>query len=99
MIGGGFDNFTEFCAFPAYCAKCDRLVTVNMFDTHRHCPKRHRIESIPLNDKTLIGELGENVVASWNYDGEQLELTDGHYFCPACHQFTLTFEDGGVLWD
>jgi hypothetical protein len=98
MIGGGMSNFMEYCAFPAYCAKGNHLMTINLFDNPPRC-RKHRAEPTPYDDAALIGELGENVVASWNYDERTATLTDGYYFCPACHNFTLRFSDYGPMWD
>lgn len=92
-------TFMGLCAFPGYCAKCDRLVTVNLFDKPRRCPKKHRAEPVLYNDDALVGAVGNTVVASWNHDGREMKLTDGSYFCPACHKVTLTFSDYGLMWD
>ncbi|MFB1490910.1 MULTISPECIES: hypothetical protein [unclassified Thiocapsa] len=99
MIGGGMDTFTTMFAFPAYCKACDALVVVNMLDSPRRCRKRHREEPKPYTDPALMGAPGANVVASWSHAGQLLELTDGSYFCPGCHRFTLSFHDGGLAWD
>ena len=100
MIGGGMMNFMEYCAFPAYCAKCDHLVTVNMFDKPLRCHnKRHKTPPVPYDDNSLIKEQGQNVVAAWNIDDQCHKLFDGLYFCPVCHNFTLTFITGGIMWD
>lgn len=104
MIGGGMMNFHEFCAFPAYCAKGNHLVTVNMFDSPLRCTRRHKSVPVPYNDDSLIKKLGENIVAEWNIGEEffgklHFQLTDGQYFCPSCHEFTMTFSEGGIMWD
>ena len=99
MIGGGMMNFMEFCAFPAYCAKGSHLVTVNMFDNPLRCSKRHKAPPVPYIDESLTKERGVKIVAEWNFEDRELELTDGQYFCPSCHEFTMTFIEGGVMWD
>lgn len=41
----------------------------------------------------------------WRGDGEvniswqDLTLTDGHYRCPRCDAFALSFRQGGMRWD
>ena len=101
MIGGGMMDFTYSCAFPAYCSEGKHLVTVNMFDKPRRCPDGHLKASIPYNDASLINVPGTIEVTSWKYSDHEPEaqLTDGLYFCPICHAFSLTFIDGGLLWD
>ncbi|MBW1915925.1 MAG: hypothetical protein JRI86_13490 [Deltaproteobacteria bacterium] len=99
MIGGGLLSFTHFCAFPAYCPEGDHLVTVNMFDKPLSCPDGHKTEPIPYDHDSLVKTLGKEVVASWEYEDLRLEVTDGLYFCPACHNLTLTFSNGDIMWD
>ena len=96
MIGGGMSNFNEYCAFPAYCAKGNHLLTINLFDNSRRC---HRAKPTPYDNAALVGDLGENVVASWKFGEQSAVLTDGHYFCPDCHNNTLQFSNYGLMWD
>lgn len=92
-------SFRDTCHFPAYCADGNHLVTVNMFDSPRRCPEGHKSEPVPYSDKSLLGKIGPRIVASWLHDAGQLELTNGKYLCPVCHKHTLTFADGGEMWD
>ncbi|KAA6182588.1 hypothetical protein F2Q65_17570 [Thiohalocapsa marina] len=98
MIGGGMADFHALCAFPAYCAKGNHLLTINLFDDPCRC-RTHRAVALPYNDPALVGEAGRNIVVSWNFDNRTAILTDGRYFCPACHQNTLSFADYGLMWD
>ncbi len=100
MIGGGMLNFNEFCAFPAYCAEGSHLVTVNMFDRPLACPDGHKSVPVPYNAPSLQIERGDAVVVSWNlWPKRTIQLTNGRYLCPTCHEARLSFSDGGVLWD
>lgn len=99
MIGGGMANFHELCGFPAYCAKGDHLLTINLFDASPRC-QEHRSAATPYDDPALVGEPGLNIILSWCYgDDRNAVLTDGCYFCPACHQVMLKFSDHGLMWD
>jgi hypothetical protein len=58
-------------------------------------------EPVPYNNGSLVKTRGLRVVVDCNgpIEDQGHELTDGSYFCPACHQFTLTFQNGNTLWD
>ena len=101
MIGGGMQNFTTFCAFPALCNACGRLVEVNLLDKAPACPSCKSTDVIPYDDKALIRKAGKYVVASWNMpdDSRHLSLTDGKYLCPSCRKYHLTFLPGKIMWD
>lgn len=98
MIGCGMSSDRD-CLFPAYCIDGGHLITVNLFDIPLQCPDGHRAEPILYDTDTLTKERGKNVVVEWEHDGRPLRLTDGRYLCPACHNGTLTFSDGSILWD
>lgn len=99
MIGGGMQDFHRLCAFPAYCAKGDHLLTVNHFDSPPRCAEHDSIAT-PYDDAALIGEPGSACVVTWRYGSDhEAVLTDGHYFCPDCHRNTLRFSDYGLMWD
>lgn len=100
MIGGGMASYRHLCAFPAFCSGGDHLVMVNMFERPLRCPDGHRSEPVPYDSPPLVAERGTTVVASWRLGPDRaLELTDGRYLCPACHRESLSFADGGILWD
>ena len=101
MIGGGMRNFHEVCLFPAYCKEGNHLVDINMHEHPRRCSAGHATEPVPYNSQSLIKTIGPEVVAEWGWldEGNHVVLTNGQYFCPACHQYTLTFRDGGIMWD
>ena len=100
LIGQGMSG-PDPCHFPAYCKDGSHLVDVNMSEHPRRCPEGHKTEPVPYNDKSLIKDVGGRVVADWGWlDSEDhFELTDGSYLCPACQHYTLTFCDGGTMWD
>jgi hypothetical protein len=93
-------DFGEICHFPAYCKEGNRLVDVNMHAHPRRCPAGHDAEPVPYNATSLIKTLGPRVVAEWNRldPASHVVLTDGTYLCPACHKYSLTFQDGGTMW-
>ena len=95
LIGGGRRDFHENCLFPALCRDCDQVVAVNLLQTPLRCPNCESLEVTPYTDPSLAKGDGENHVITW---GEH-HLTDGHYQCPACGQFTLRFRLGGLHWD
>ena len=99
MIGGGMLSFGTECKFPAYCAEGDHLVTVNLLEHPCPCSDGHKKEPTPYNNADLKGTAGENEVVSWRFGENQAVLTDGTYFCPACHQYMLKFSQGGMMWD
>lgn len=99
MIGDEMFSFDTLCNFPAFCAQGDHLVTVNLFEHPILCPDGHKNEPTPYSNAHLKGKTGGNTIASWRYSGHQVELTDGTYFCPSCHQYTLKFSQGDIMWD
>ena len=100
LIGPGMSG-PDPCYFPAFCKEGGHLVDVNMCDQPRRCPEGHDKEPVPYNATSLIKELGPAVVADygWLDPANHFVLTDGSYLCPACHQYTLTFGEGGTMWD
>ena len=99
MIGGGRSDFQVNCSFPAYCREGDHLVSVNMFDDLMKCPDGHKGIPTPYNDGSLIAKRGQRRVSDWHIRGQSLELTNGAYLCPQCHEFKLTFDFGGTMFD
>lgn len=104
FIGGGIKNHTTTNLFPAYCAEEDRIVTVNLYHTPLNCPTDHKIQPVsyannsPLmhpddRDRLLLNKLYK--VSKW----KEFYLTNGKYFCPSCHQYTLKFRQSPMLWD
>ena len=100
LIGQGMTG-PDPCYFPAYCKEGDHLVEVNINYDPRCCPAGHKTEPMPYNARPLTKTIGPTVVADWNWLDEKnhLALTDGSYFCPACHQYTLTFREGITMLD
>lgn len=99
MIGGGMLSSGKECLFPAYCSQGDHLVTVNLLEQPCQCPDKHLTGPVPYTHHSQIGEVGNVEVSSWGFGSERIVLTDGSYFCPACHQLTLRFTKGGLMWD
>jgi hypothetical protein len=95
LIGGGFSDFQENCRFPALCRGCNQVVEVNLLKPPLSCPECTSREVIPYTDPTLAKGDGDGEVITW---GDH-NLTNGHYQCPACGQFTLRFRPGGLHWD
>ena len=102
LIGGGMANFMAVCYFPCQCARCNRVVQVNLLAKRRRCPKCRASQPVPYDHPRLTDGSGSNVITSWNIAeklGRTLKLTDSHYHCPQCGQMTLRFCNGGLCWD
>ena len=102
MIGGGMQNFQTFCAFPALCKKCNRIVSANLLRNPPECPKCHSTDVVAYDQSERRKRKGRHAVAAWNVEeqlGRKLELTDGRYFRPACNSFDLGFRETGFHWD
>ena len=95
MIGAGFSDFPNVCLFPALCRNCERVVEANLARCPAHCPECGTAQVIPYSDPELAKGDGLSTVAAWG----ELELSDGHYYCPACNKMTLRFASTGMLWD
>lgn len=102
LIGGGMDNFMTVCSFPVFCKKCQKLRVANLLKQPLKCPKCRSQDVITYDSDELKQPEGGHIVASWNMSDQLsriLELTSDKYLCPACKRFTLTFEDGRLMWD
>ena len=102
QVGGGMLTFTTECWFPAMCRSCHSLVIVNLLRKEMRCPKCGSRKVIPYDDPSLIRVTGDEIVASWNVESlspSERVLTNGRYMCPKCGDPTLSFEDGGLMWD
>lgn len=103
LIGGGMSNFRTFCSFPIFCNDCQELQVANLLAEPLECPACHSQSVTAYDDAALKQSDGGNkVVTSWNVSdrlGRILQLTDDKYLCPSCKQFTLKFEEGGLMWD
>ena len=99
MIGGGMASFRHLCAFPAYCSSGGHLVIINMFDEPLRCPCGDIKTPVPYDDESLVGVIGERVVAEWRLGPQIFQLTDGSYLCPECRELSLTFSVGDIMWD
>jgi len=102
LIGGGKADFESVCHFPAYCERCQLMVSVNLLAKTLRCPhcRSRRVRSY--DHPSLQGRTGNEEVVSWNVSdrlGRVLALHDGTYLCPACGRFTLRFSKGGIDWD
>ena len=100
LIGCGMDG-PDPDFFPAYCEGGRHLVELNLCAHPCNCPAGHPTEPVPYNDKSLIGTIGQTLPSHLNLFGDPNDrvLTDGSYLCPECQQFTLTFREGGSVWD
>jgi predicted RNA-binding Zn-ribbon protein involved in translation (DUF1610 family) len=102
MIGGGVSNFMTTCLFPVLCTACNQLVQSNLLAERPVCPECGSDAIVPYDDRSLIKTAGSNQGASRKNPGEpnrQAILKNGHYYCPGCKKYTLTFRDSGLLWD
>lgn len=102
LIGSGAADYATCCYGPALCERCRAVVQINVLETEPRCPQCGAAAPIPYDDPALCGAPGDVIVASWDAVGEGgwvVTLSDGQYLCPACGQATLTFADGGLLWD
>ena len=57
-------NFTTFCALPAYCHTCHKLVQVNLLEQPLRCHAERRHRAVLYDDPSLVSGLGQTVVAS-----------------------------------
>jgi len=101
-IGGGMATFMTTCYFPCLCSKCRDVVQVNLLAKRRRCPHCRAGNLIPYDDPELSQDRGDEIIAEWNMEdelGRNLVLTDAHYKCPRCGEFSLVFSPGACLWD
>lgn len=83
--------------FPAYCKDGNHIVRIAKNETEFACPDGHKSEPIFYTTKSSLK--GENCAYPQIVDQDgDFCLTNGYYFCPKCHNFTLKFEDFGC-WD
>jgi Zn finger protein HypA/HybF involved in hydrogenase expression len=102
LIGGGMSNFMDICYFPCQCARCKKVVQVNLLAKRQRCPTCRANQPVPYDDPSLTDGSGSNEITSWNIAenlGRTLKLTDSHYHCPQCGQMTLRFQNAGLCWD
>ena len=99
MVGCGDSGPT--CFFPAFCKEGNHLVEIDLYEPPLRCPEGHPGDPVPYKEASMVKTLGSRLVVdcNWPIEGQGNELTNGSYFCPACHQFTLTFQEGNALWD
>jgi len=98
-IGGGESDFMTRCSFPVLCKKCNRIASANLQAKRPTCSLCGGRRVIPYDDGQLVKEVGKESVADWRLpeSGRTLQLTDGHYFCPSCGKFGLTFVLDGLF--
>ena len=94
-IGAGFSDFPHVCLFPALCRQCERVIEANLAREPVRCPECGTTQVTPYTDPALAKGDGHSTVAAWG----DVELSDGHYHCPACKQMTLHFAPTGLCWD
>ena len=98
MLGGGMADST-FAAWPVVCKECSAVTTANFEQAPLICQKCQSSNVTPMTDPHEWKGDGE-VIENWG----ELSLTDGHYRCPKCDQFSLRFgtDAGGhgtIMWD
>lgn len=101
FIFGGMKNFKTYCAFPALCKDCHKVVMINLMDSPFRCKICQGTKVIPYNDQRLYKKLGDRMIATWNTSGRvkpEPFLTNGDYLCPVCNKYNLHFSDAG-RWD
>lgn len=102
LIGGGMRTFQTQCSFPYLCRACAKLVTCNALSRSPKCPDCKSRNVIPYNDPLLCAAEGGENVCGWSPkgpDGPCYSLSNGQYYCPSCHQHTLVFSRGMLMWD
>ena len=78
------------------------MVTCNALSSSPKCPECKSKNVIAYNDPILCADKGSEDVVGWSPkgpDGPCYSLSNGKYYCPSCHQHTLVFERGGMMWD
>jgi Zn finger protein HypA/HybF involved in hydrogenase expression len=110
MIGVGRSK-TSPIYFPALCQSCQQITSADIHHKPPVCCQCSHAYVILYSDESLLGTLGERVLCRAQThsppapDAEEtagqptLEIRDGEYFCPACRQRTLQFEEGDLVWD
>lgn len=79
--------------FPALCARCAEVVTVDLLSPQLKCPTCHSTDVTPYSDEGLWGALGSNNVDNL-YVGKLdrvFRFHNGTYLCPACKSPKLRF--------
>ena len=92
LIGSGKIDFRENNFFPAHCKRCSLVVQANLKEKPVSCPDCDGHEVTPYTEPDLAKGDGDRNVATW---GENI-LTNGHYHCPACGDYTLRFYPTGL---
>lgn len=93
-LGGGMRNFQTYAAWPVWCDACRRVTTANHLAEPIAC-ERCGSDAVKMASDPAVWRGDGKVTITWN----DLKLTDGHYRCPRCDAFTLSFRDGWMLWD
>ena len=94
MLGGGMRNFQTYAAWPVWCEACERVTTAN-HKSHPLLCERCGSDSVRTASDPAVWRGDGDVIISW----QDLTLTDGHYRCPRCDGFTLSFRQGQMRWD
>jgi hypothetical protein len=103
-VGAGLSTQTS-CRFPVKCRACTFLSVVDINDrTARVCSSCKSRDVIPYGHPEATKVRGDEVVfvgtaPESGFSTDDLTLTNGQSWCPACEAFTATFRKTGLLWD
>lgn len=82
FFDGELDSDSATKAAEPICSNCESTNIVRYDD-----PQLRKKDDETLFDKAETGQRS----------GDYIELTEGVYFCPACRDFALRFEDSGII--
>lgn len=100
-VGGGMDTFASECDFPVLCSTCNDLTEANLLAATPRCLECDGTSITSYDDPPLHPKQAGQPVATWDVAseiGRDLVLHEGNYYCPRCHEMTLTFNLTG-MWD
>ena len=101
QLGGGMLDSETTCLFPICCRTCRAVQVANLIESPATCLECGGQDVVAYDAQELLGKAGEREVFSWRLAGKrgrERRLSDGLYFCPACRQMQLRFQDTGC-WD
>ncbi len=87
FFGGGFNNFTDHCGFPALDKENNQILIMNILS--RDKVKSEHPAYVFYDEESMCRKDLQHEEASVEWSNYRL-FNDG-YFCPQCHQFTMGF--------
>ncbi|MHA1385235.1 MAG: hypothetical protein ACTSR3_15905 [Candidatus Helarchaeota archaeon] len=93
--GRGKASGNKYCAVPALCRNCKKVIKINYFDKGAKCEDCNE-KPVSFDDLSVSNPLEstEKVLEC----RKKYVLREAEYLCPKCNQMTLKFEKIGY-WD